>query len=369
MSAEAASVESTTPERPPIWKRQSWWKLISLGVSVALMVYIIVIIDFEHLFEMIRSVPLWAFAGVFVIYSLLSYFRTLRFLVLLGHPRPSIRAMVPIVLFHNFLVRTLPFKTGEISYVVLLRRNLNQPVSEGISSLLTARLFELALVLVGSAFGLLSLSDQTLANRELWFVLLLVGLVAYVVGLYYSGHILRWFARQWVRLVVPRIEGRFPKVATFVEDKLLIFAEQFGRVNNPRLLLTVVGLSTLTFSMSTMFDITLMHGLGLGTDITFGAMVAIICIKMFIESAPIAVSGFGVIETGWAFGLVTLAGLGLQEAAAIGLFLHGMQVFVSGVYGLIGYIVILRTRRSAEATENRTESLPEVEPSTTTSAT
>ena len=50
---------------------------------------------------------------------------------------------------------------GEFSYIVLLRRHLEIPVSEGIRSLFEARLFDLQFVIVGGTFGLLGMGRQS----------------------------------------------------------------------------------------------------------------------------------------------------------------------------------------------------------------
>lgn len=330
--------------------RKHFWRVASIAVSVALMLYILAHIEFDQFLDMVRGVPVWVLLLVFGIYMALNFFRTLRFLTFMGKDRPSVTALFPIVLYHNFLVRTLPFKAGELSYIILLNRYLKQPVTEGISSLVSARMFELGLVILGGAFGLLSLGEQPLEQRLVWFAAILVFLIAYIIALYYSGSIIKWFARLWTRFAAPLVNPRFPKLENLVEQKLHVFAEQFDRIHNPRLLLQACVLSFCTYSMSVLFDIVLMRGLGLPHET--GVLLTIISIKMFIEGAPIAVSGFGVIEGGWTLGLVNLAGLPMEQAAAIALFLHVCQVIMAGLVGLIGYALLPHlTRRETPPAE------------------
>lgn len=318
--------------------RPSLWKIASLIVSVVLMVWILAQIDLAEFLRMTSEVPLWALAGALITYVLLNLFRSYRFRTFMPQPHPSIPDLMPIVLYHNFLTRVLPFKTGEISYVVLVNRYLKQPVSEGISSLLSARLFELALVILGGAFGMLTVAAED--QRVLVFALLIGALIVYILALYYSGALLRFFARQWTRLVAPRLMHRFPKLEHRIEEKLNVFAGQFDRIHNPRLLLSACILSTLTYSMSMSFDYILMRGLGV--DAPVGVLVTIISIRMFLEAAPIAVSGFGVVEGGFAFGLVTMAGMDVSEAAAIGFFLHMAQVIIAMLVGMAGWLILAR---------------------------
>lgn len=329
--------------QPNPTKRRSLWQWASIAVSVGLMVFIFTQIDIAEFMEIVASVPAWALAGALLTYVLLNFFRTLRFRTFMPQPHPTVTALMPIVLYHNFLTRVLPFKTGEISYVVLVNRHLKQPVSEGISSLLSARLFELALVILGGAFGVLSVATEAPEQRWLTFSLLIGFLIVYMVALYYSGSLLRLLIRLWTRLVAPVAVRRFPRLERRVEDKLDVFATQFDRIHNPRLLLSACVLSTCTYSMSMAFDILLMRGLGI--DSPLGVLVTIISIKMFLEAAPIAVSGFGVIEGGWMFGLISLAGMDTSTAASIAFFLHACQVIIAALVGVAGWVVLTRLKR------------------------
>lgn len=321
--------------------RRGVWQALSLVVSVALMVFVLSQVELSEFLHMVRRVPVWVMAGAFLFYLLLAVFRTLRFRAFMGDNRPGVLEMLPIVMYHNFLTRVLPFKTGEISYVLLLNRFLKQPVTEGISSLLSARLFELALVLLGGAFGLLSLHTE---QSGLYFVLMLVLLGVYIVGLYQAGPLLRLSARLWTRTLARPLVRRWPRWDGRVEAKLEEFAGQFARIQNPRLLLTVIALSACTFSMAVAYEIVLIRGVGL--ELPLGLLLAIIAIKMFIEAAPIAVSGFGVIESSWMFGFVTLAGMDAGEAAALALYLHVAQVLMAALAGLIGWLTLSVLRGS-----------------------
>jgi uncharacterized protein (TIRG00374 family) len=334
--------------KPPR-RGRSIWQWASIAISAGLMIYVLAKIDWNEFMGHVRSFPAWAIAGAVVTYFLLNFFRTFRFRTFMPHPHPAIAELLPIVLYHNFLTRVLPFKTGEISYVILCNRYLKQPVSEGISSLLSARLFELALVILGGAFGVLSITTDTEQHRVLIFAGIIVFLIVYMIALYYSGSILRFVSRMWTRLLAPHIVRRFPKFENRVEEKLHLFAGQFDRIHNPRLLLAACLMSTGTYGASIAFDVILLRGLGLTNPI--GVLITVISIKQFIEAAPIAVSGFGAIEGSWQFGLTTVAGLDATTAASFSLFLHVTQVLIAGVIGLTGWFVLARFRTPVVTSE------------------
>ncbi len=324
------------------------WKVLSLIVSVGLMVYVLSKIHLDDFFRLARSVPAWSLIGSFCLYVVLQTIRGLRFRALLAEPRPSLLSMMPIIVYHNFLNRVLPFNTGEVSYVVLINQRLKQPGSDTISSLVTARLFDLAMVLLAGAFGILSVSTEQFGSKPLLFGGLLAVFIVYMFALYYSGSLIRLATRIWTWAFAPRLVRRFPKLENTVETKLHTLSLRFDRIHEPRLLLTTCLLSFCTYAASAAFDTTLLRGLGVTQPL--GTLLAIISIKMFIEAIPVVVTGFGVIEGSWAFGLVTLAGLDVSTAASIGVFLHAWQVVAAGITGMIGYAILARGKRQQRTT-------------------
>jgi hypothetical protein len=342
------STSNSQPKKKSLLRNGLIWKALSLALSVGLMIFVLTQIDFAEFWAIVNGLPVWGIVGAIAFYFLLNVFRALRFRAFIPQPRPAIPAMIPIVFYHNFLTRVLPFKTGEISYVILLNRHLNQPVSEGISSLLSARLFELALVLLGGAFGLLSVASEGMASqRWLYFGVLIVLLLIYILALYQAGTILRLMARVWVRLIAPRLVRRFPTIEGRVEEKLRQFAGQFERIHNHRLLLTVVSLTFCTYSMAVLFEMVLMRAVGV--ELPFGVMLAIVSMKMLFEAAPVPTSGWGVIEGSWMLGLVNLGGLTQSDAAGMALFLHTAQVIIAGLLGLGGWFILSRRGKGSDS--------------------
>ena len=135
--------------------------LLGLGVTITLVIYLVRQIDYPHFLHLAKSVPLWLFFLLFVLFFLLNIFRALRFRMLLDREQLPLTVLFPITLCHNFLVRTLPLMVGEFSYIALLRRHLKIPVSEGVRSLFEARLFDLQFVILGGTFGFLTMRGQS----------------------------------------------------------------------------------------------------------------------------------------------------------------------------------------------------------------
>ena len=120
-------------------------------------------------------------------YLALNLFRAFRFRILLDKRDSPWRILIPITLYHNFLVRALPFKLGELSYIVLLRSRLNYSMEEGVSSLFGARILELLIIVMVFASSIPASAEQLAAQRDELLVAIAVTFALSVIGLYFGG--------------------------------------------------------------------------------------------------------------------------------------------------------------------------------------
>ncbi|MEP7287507.1 MAG: lysylphosphatidylglycerol synthase transmembrane domain-containing protein [Chloroflexota bacterium] len=352
MSVESLPVDKpakpTTNGMLGLLRRNKWiWKFVGLGLSVFIAVYLLKQIDFKEFSDMVRAVPVGSLVLAFLIYMLLNFSRALRFRLLLGQQNTPIRLMYPIALYHNFLVRTLPFKTGELSYIVMLRTYLNQPIREGVGSLLSARLFDLLLVASGCTLGILTATSQLATQSHLIFTLFIPVLAISAIALYFAGPILR----QLIGLGQTLTKRGSPSVARFSKwaaEKLTLVAGQFERIREPRFFFSTILLSACIYASSAMFNLVLLWAIGVQQNL--GTLLIVVSIAMFAEALPFSIAGLGLVEGGWTFGLVAFAGLTASNAASIGFFLHACQLLSVALSGLIGYSLLQLSSRAARQT-------------------
>jgi uncharacterized membrane protein YbhN (UPF0104 family) len=316
-------------------------RLAGLALSITLAVLLLREVDLNSFAQMATSIPLWSLLAALGCYLLLNFFRLIRFRTLLKRPDIPFETLYPIVLYHNFLVRMLPFKTGELSYVVLLRQHLNQPLREGVSSLISARLFELFMVIVIGGGALLL--ETNLVNLPVFVSVLIVvvGGLLYLGALYYSGPLMH-LAAGIIGQAGTRM-GR-ERLTTLANEKLNVLAGPFDRIGDRRVFTSTLLTSFCTYSMSALFYVVLLYAIGV--SVAPGVMIGMVSIVMLAEAVPLAtISGLGMIEGGWTFGLVALAGYDIGQAASIGFFLHGCQMLAAGLTGLVGYLWLQMNRR------------------------
>jgi uncharacterized membrane protein YbhN (UPF0104 family) len=316
---------------------------LGAGISVVLVGYLAFQVSWTEFITIAGRVPALSLLGAFALYLFLNFCRALRFRTLLDKKELPLKVLFPIALYHNFLLRTLPLMAGEISYIALLRQYLGQRVSEGVSSLLEARLFELLLVIMGGMVGVLAVGGRLTDRPQMLAALLLVCGLAGGVGMYLLGPLSRAFLKGW-HWVAEAGPWRRLAVLGRVEQKLWEIPGQLDRVRRRRLFLETMALSFCSYGASLGFNLLLLKATGV--DQSTGVLLAIISIVMVASWFPLSVSGFGVIEGSWTFGLVVLAGLDAGQSVTIGFFLHGCQVLAVVLSGVIGYVLLARLART-----------------------
>ena len=335
MDADSFSVAKTTGVR--LTSSRAFWILVGLVISVGLAWYLLRKVDLNEFVRIAQNVPLWSMVLAVGLYVLLNFWRALRFRVPLKREESPLRILFPITLYHNFLVRTLPFRTGELAYITLLRQYLHQPVSDGFSSLLGARLFELLLVIMGGLAGLLLSSTQLVEQGQLVLVFLIGAFVVCLVVIYQAGRLTRILARAW-GWTVARTPWHNHRLVGVIAQKLQTIAAQLDRMHEPRMLVSMLVLSTCTYSTNAFFYMVVMKALGL--DATVGILLPIISLGMLASFFPLSFLELGVVESGFTFGMIVLAGLEMGQAVPIAFFLHGFQMMCAAVTGLVGYLML-----------------------------
>ncbi|GEM_PF-692645 len=325
------------PERKPINTRQLIWRGLSILVTVILLIYLIGNVEWDEFGELLGRVAGISLIGAFLSYLSLNLFRAIRFRVLLDKSETPLRVLIPITLYHNFLVRLLPFKLGEISYIVLLRTRLNYSMESGVSSLFGARILELLIIVVVFAFGIVMSGEQFASQRDGLLVVVAAVFISSVIGLYYAGTIIRLLLRI-MNNMLDRATSTAPSFIEKVNSKLEEMAVEFDRIRHPRLFTSALFITFFTYTSSFLTNFILLTAIGL--DVELPIAITIISIGMFASAFPFSVSGFGVVELSWLFGLTQFAGFPESEATSVGFLLHGFQVVAATLYGLIGYILI-----------------------------
>ena len=314
--------------------RQRLVRLLSIAVTAGLLFVLVGRVEWAEFDDLLARLTLLSFCGALLAYLALNLLRALRFRILLDRGDAPWRLLAPITLYHNFLVRALPFKLGELSYIALLRSRLGYSMEAGLSSLFGARLLELLIIIMVFAASLLGSADELAAQRDELLLVIALTFLGSAAALYFGGAL----TRRLLDMLSPLLTRADSRLTRMLQERLLQLAEELTRIRQPRLFLSALFISCFTYTCSFLTNYVLLRALGLAVDLP--AAIAIISIGMFASAFPFTVSGFGVVEVAWAFGLTQLAGWSESDATATGFLLHGFQLFAAALYGLAGYVLI-----------------------------
>jgi glycosyltransferase 2 family protein len=327
---------TTVSAAPSIITKKWLWRFTTIIISLLIISLIISVIDWNVFFTTVANLSPLSILSVAGLYLLLNLFRCLRYKALLGRPDLPLSLFFPLSLYHNFLVRLLPFKLGEVWYIVLIRRYFGLSVEEGVGSLFASRMLELfIIVLVGSA-ALLTSGSVLAGQSTLQALFIVVIFGAGIPGLYFAGLILRAIARLMARAPINLISRFAPMV-----EKL---SGEFDRLRHPRVFLGGLFWSVFTYACSFGANAILLAATGI--QLQFSNLILAVTLGMFATAFPFNIAGFGMVEVSWTFALTTLLGLSVGEAASTGLLLNSFQIMASIVYGVIAYLVLAAMDRS-----------------------
>jgi uncharacterized membrane protein YbhN (UPF0104 family) len=306
--------------------------LVGVVITAALFYVLFRYVDLQQIGALLARTRWSLWLVGFGVWVLIYLGRALRFLLLA--PRTPYLTMLAITAVHNFLLRLLPLRTGELSYALLVRRAGTAGLGESVIGLVLLRIIDslTVVVLFAAALGVdrgTYLGDRRvgLAAAAVAVALGLVLVVALVPALRLAlrvcatlARVLGLAQRGGVQRVLARAAGA---IDGFAQLRPVAIVKISG---------VSVALWLLTFGG--FFAIMRAFSMPVGVAQTvLGSTAAVV-----VGFLPIGgIGSFGTLEAGWALGFA-LVGLEQTRAVASG-FGVSISTFAYGaVLGLLGWI-------------------------------
>jgi len=250
-----------------------------------------------------------------------------------------------IVCVHNMVNGIMPARTGELSYIYLLKKLHKKSLADGAATLVLARMMDLisisilffaAVVLAGELPGMIS---GLLSAIVLSGAVVVLAFFALVIGGRSSVEALH---RLTMRLNLDSVD--------VIRRSINGLREAEGRieaVRNRKVLFLVITISLGIWTSQYLMYYILLWGLGL--ELTFALIVLGTTFAIFTSIAPVpSIGSFGVYEGLWSIAFVSL-GFPKETAIATGFAIH--IIFIAyfiflGLTGLISIGALLKNSRS-----------------------
>jgi len=273
----------------------------------------------------------------FMFYLLSTILRSYRWKIMLLSKSVKLSSLFYVTCLHNLLNQLLPARTGEITYVVLLKKTQSVPASQGAATLILARIID---VLAMGFFFILSIFFFWNSIKVPVVHLLLTTLfVLPLIFLVFVGI----FSRRGVQILLRFFEKtgllRFKLFQKF-SDFLVRLAEDLYRIKVSGRLFSY-GLFTLLAWGAKFFAFYAMcMNLSFSVPITFGETVLGTTFSELASTLPIyGFAGLGTIEAGWSFGFLLL-GFPKNEVFLSAFCFHFFLFTYSAILGIISFFLL-----------------------------
>jgi len=298
-------------------------------------------ISLEDLLALLKGIhPLWVALGS-AAYVLATLLRALRFRWLIHSKNISLDELLRISIFYHLSLMVLPSKLGELSYPYLLNRIGGISMTEGLASLIAARVYDFFIVLVIFLFS--SLAFQNLFKVGLLFILLLTLLLILVILLvfFYMNNVLTLISGIW-RKIFKMIRKEDSRPSLWVQKKIHEMSEDFYAIRAKKTYLVVSVTSLLSWFM--IFLTFQSFLLGFGVHISFLKMVFGSTVAVIANALPIGgIGNWGTLEIGWAAGFL-MTGLPKEQAIATGFGVHILIFIICVLLGLLGWVTFKKKK-------------------------
>lgn len=304
-------------------------------ISAALLLTVVLVwlllreIDIKSLWETINSIPLWGFSGGLLIYLTYYIFLTLRFDMLIHSQKTPFINLFGITSVHNMLNNLLPARSGELSYIYLMKKRFSLGGSEGVATLLVARLMDFIAI-----FSYFILASLVILKIDSTLVLIVISsaflLILLLLLLYLQNMVDR------LVLFLEKTSSGSTSIWSTIADK--------GRSVSASIKTMSAGGQYIKSFVLTAFIWGLRNYMlyfiiiSMGVDIGFWQVVFAATAMFIVVSLPLqGIAGFGTLETGWTAGFM-FAGLAKETAISTAFSFHMILIVYTVLLGSLGFI-------------------------------
>lgn len=316
-------------------KRNIVVKLCVVAITVVLTGLLLAEVDLSEIIVTLQGInPLYIILG-FVFYLASHVFRATRFYFLLGKEIKMVD-LFSIVCVHNFVNNIFPAKTGELSYIYLIKRLHNKSLSQGAATLGVARLFDLATILIIFILSISLIQDVPVEFKlSLWIVGIPCALLLVVLFLilFSSNFIYSVFFKvfEWFKVSETR-------AGNLILSKFKEIIQNVSEMRSSCVLFPTMISSILIWSMGYLIVFFLLVGMHI--HLPFSKVIIAVTVVMVASILPIqGVMGFGTTETIWTTVFV-LMGVPLNSAIVSAFGYHIIQIIYFILLGCVGFIGI-----------------------------
>lgn len=310
-------------------------KILALLITVVLLALLFTQIDLNDVITTLQNInPIYLLAG-FMVYTCSYFFRAWRFHILLNR-EVGIKDLFDIECVHNAINNLLPARTGELSYVYLLKRINNKTTGEGVATLVVARIFDLiALIILFFIATFLIIAIPKIILDALWIIAIFAFFLLIILVLILTR------GKKFVigiQNVVRKLHWENNRGVNYLIRKGFETVESLDKIQMKKSFAALIASSLLIWG----FNYFIVYLLMIGMNFQISILLVILggTFILLTTVLPIqGIAGFGTTETIWTLVFVPL-GLSLDQAIISGFCYHIVIILYFIILGIYGWITI-----------------------------
>ena len=282
--------------------------------------------------------------GLILMFSI-DYFKAYRSKILVGSDRIGIGDMFVVSLIRNAFNMVLPARTGELSYVYVLKRKFRFPVEIGVSTLMVALIFDTVVVFLMIVISIIIVGINRFAISSTSVILIAVGLlIIALLILVFLYKIIRFFTGIFNWIISKTRIGK-NKAVQYIYKKLVDTNENIKIIQKRKIYWKVFLASVATRILKFTSYYFIIHAILKPMGYEFGDLsywvifLATVAAEISAVLPTHALAGFGTYEGAFALAFVAL-GFSSEISIIVGFNYHIINLIFTVTLGIIAMVVI-----------------------------
>lgn len=332
--------------------------VIVVGLGIFLVYFLLNQINLNDLKTTFLNIYLPSLViGLILMFSV-DFFKAYRQIILIGSDSLRFADMFLVSLIRNAFNMVFPARTGEISYVYVLKRKFKIPVEIGVSTLMIGLIFDMIIVFCLIIISVVIVGINRYSISSSTIIIIAVSLLAAsLLILFFLPKLVNIFIKllNFIKSKFNRLEKN--KFFAFLLDKLIETNKNIKIIQSRRIYWKVYLLSIATRVLKFTSYYFLIHAAlkPLGYDFKDLSYWVIFLATVTAEISAVlpthAIAGFGTYEGAFALAFMML-GFSKEISIIVGFNYHVINLLFTITWGLVAIIIIVMPFYKTKLTAN-----------------
>lgn len=302
--------------------------ILSLAITAALAYYLLIQINHKKIFVLFKEINfIYIFASL-ILYFILTFVRASR-IKLLINKNSNIKNLFAIVLVNNAVINLLPFRTGELSLPVLLKKYAGVEKKEGLLLLFYLRTIDTIIILAFFIIIVLLFSENIFQFKGISYAPALLLLLFLFLALLKIDKIILTAGK----IVKKRSHNKSLNNITDSIDKLSLVCKFYKSRIKKTLALSILIFTTLIFVLGFVLK-------AYPIDLSYADLIMVSLIIIIITSLPVnGIAGIGTVELGISSFLILL-GINKDLSVSVAFNYHFIYLAFIIFFGSLSFLYL-----------------------------